>query len=362
MIRSLRVGLLLSSLLLVGLSVGPAVPFGAAEAAEVIEQIVVKVNGEIFTKTQLETRQVAALRELGRDSAPSDDDELRRLLDEVTPGVLVNVVDEMLIVQRGRDLGYRLTDDQFESVLENIKKENQIETDEQFKAALAQENMAMADLRKNLERSMIAQRVQQNEVLGKVGVTDEESRRYYEQHLAEFTTTQSVTLREVFINVASDGKTLNVGLDEEAREKAEKIRQRVLAGESFEKLAADLSDAPSRANAGLIGPLDVRDLSTEVRKLVESMKVGEVTEVLRGPRGYQLLKLETKTEPETQSYEQAKQDIANRVFAEKRRAEFEKYLQRLRAEAIIEWKNPEVRKAYEAGLARLKAQAQGASL
>jgi len=320
-------------------------------AGEVIEQILVKVNGEIFTKSQLEARQVAALREFNREGNPTDAD-LRRMLDEVTPGVLVNVIDEMLIVQRGRELGYRLNDEQFQSVLENIKKENKIESDEQFQAALKQENMTMADLRKNLERSMIAQRVQQNEVLGKVAVTDEEARRYYDAHLGEFTTPQTITLREVFVNVPSDGKSINVGLDEEAQEKAEKIRQRALAGESFEKLAADLSDAPSRANAGLIGPLSVSDLSPDVRTLVESMKVGGISPVLRAPRGYQILKLETMTAPETQSFEQAKQEIGNRVFTEKRRAEFEKYLQRLRAEAIIEWKNADVQKAYELGLAR----------
>ena len=342
--------------LLLCLALNPVVSIDVAAAAEVTEQILVKGNGESFTKTQLETRQIAALRETGRDTNPTDD-ELRRLLDEVTPGVVVNVVDEMLIVQRGRELGYRLSDEQFQSVLDNIKKENKIENDEQFQAAMAQENMTMADLRKNLERSMIAQRVQQNEVLGKVGVSEDESRRYYDSHVGEFTSPQSITLREVFINVPGDGKTLNVGLDEEARDRAEKIRQRALAGESFEKLAADFSDAPSRANAGLIGPLNVTDLSAEVRTLVESMKVGELSETLRGPRGYQILKLETMTAPETQSFEQAKTEISNRVFADKRRAEFDKYVQRLRAEAIIEWKNPEVKKAYEAGLERMKVDA-----
>ena len=49
-------------------------------------------------------------------------------------------------------------------------------------------------------------------------------------------------------------------------------------GDNFEKLAADLSDAPSKANAGLIGPLSVNDLSPELRKLVEGMKAGEVSE------------------------------------------------------------------------------------
>ena len=322
--------------------------------AEIIEQILVKVNGEIFTKTELESRQIAALRSMGREVDPSDA-RLREMLDEVTPDLMVNVVDEMLIVQRGRELGYRLADDQFQSILESIKKDNKIESEEQFQAALKQENMTMADLRKQLERQMIVSRVQQNEVLGKIGVSDDEARRYYDSHVGEFTSPQSITLREIFINVPGDGTTINVGRDEEAREKAIKIRDRAVAGESFEKLAADISDAPSRANAGLIGPLNLNDVSPDLRKLLTQMKVGQVSEVLRSAKGYQILRLESITAPETQSFEQAKQDISNKVFTDKRKAEFDKYLERLRNEAIIEWKNADVKKAYEEGLQKAKA-------
>ena len=109
---------------------------------------------------------------------------------------MVDAVDEMLIVQRGKELGYKLSDEQFKSVVDNIKKENKLETDEQFQAALKSESMTMADLRRNLEQQMIVQRVQQNEVLGKVGVTDEEARKYYDAHLTEFTTPPTVGHRK----------------------------------------------------------------------------------------------------------------------------------------------------------------------
>jgi parvulin-like peptidyl-prolyl isomerase len=334
-------------------AVALALLLGTAPRAEIIEQILVKVNGEIFTKTELEARQVAAIRTMGREVDPTDL-QLRQMLDEVTPELLVSVVDEMLIVQRGKELGYRLADDQFQNVIESIKKDNKIESDEQFQAALKQENMTLADLRRQIEKQMIVSRVQQNEILGRVAVSDEEARRYYESHPQEFTSPQEVTLREIFVNVSSDGKTLNVGMDEEARAKAARIRERVLAGEPFEKLAADLSDAPSRANAGLIGPLNLADVSPDVRKLIESMSVGQVSELLRSARGYQILKLESITPPQTKSFEDAKEEISNRVFTDKRQGELDKYLEKLRAEAIIEWKNPDLKKAYDQGLERSK--------
>ena len=121
-------------------------------------------------------------------------------------------------------------------------------------------------------------------------------------------------------------------------------------GESFEKLAGEVSDSPSKANGGLIGPLSVNDISPELRKLIESMKPGDVAELVRTARGYQILKLETITPTQTMSLDQAREQISERVFTDKRKAEFQKYLLKLRTQAIIEWKNEDVRKAFEEGL------------
>jgi len=335
----------------------PAVLFLAAVATargEIIEQILVKVNGEIFTKSDLEQRQVAVLRQKGQAIDLKSDPnnvQLRKALDEITPQIMVDAIDEMVIVQRGKELGYTLSEEQFKKVLGDIKRENKMESEEQFQAALKAENMTLADLRRNLERQMIQSRVQQNEVLAKIGVTDDEARKYYESHLSEFTTPPTVTLREILISVAADSKGLNVAADEAAKAKAEGIRRRVTTGgESFETLAAAVSDSPSKANAGLIGPLSVNDISPDLRKLIESMKPGDVGEIVRTARGYQILKLETMTPTQTMPLDQAREQISERVFTDKRRAEFQKYVQKLRNQAIIEWKNPDVRRAFEEGI------------
>ncbi len=326
--------------------------------AEIIEQILVKVNGEIFTKTELENLQVQALRQRGQQfdlKSDSGDAQLRKALDEVTPQLIVNVVDDMLIIQRGRELGYKLSDDQFKAALDSIKKDNKIETEEQFQAALKQEGMTMADLRRNFEKQMIRTRVEQNEVFGKVGVSEEEARKYYDAHLAEFTSPPTVTLREILVAVKADTKGMfNVGQDDDAKAKAERIRQRALAGENFEKLAADLSDSPSKANAGLIGPISTKDLSPDFQKMIQSMKPGDITEPIRSQRGYQILKLEAVSEAKTLPFDQAREQISDRVFTDKRQVEFMKYLERLRADAIIEWKNPEIKKAFDEGIAQLQ--------
>src|SRR6266404_2561071 len=116
--------------------------------SEILEQVLVKINGEIFTKTDLETRQVTEIRQRGKQidlSTPQGNEELRKTIAEVTPVLLVNVIDEMLIVQRA-------------------------------------------------------------EVFGRVAVTDDEAHKYYDTHMTEFTTPSSVMLREILINVPADAR------------------------------------------------------------------------------------------------------------------------------------------------------------
>jgi parvulin-like peptidyl-prolyl isomerase len=89
------------------------------------------------------------------------------------------------------------------------------------------------------------------------------------------------------------------------------------------------------------------------------MKAGDVSEPVRTTRGYQILKLEAITATNTLPLDQAREQISERVFTDKRKAEFQKYLEKLRAQAIIEWKNEDVKKAFEAGM---KLQAAAATL
>ncbi|MBS1173139.1 MAG: surA, partial [Proteobacteria bacterium] len=181
-------------------AVVPQAPAAAPTAGrvEIIEQILVKVNGEIITKTELENRQVAALRQRAQQMS---DEELKKAIASITPDILVDAVDELLLLQRGKELGYKVTDEQFKRVLDNIRKENKLETDDQFNAALKQEGITIEQLRKNLEKQMVINQVQQVEVAGKVGISESEAQAYYDEHKDQFTTPASLTLRELLVAV-----------------------------------------------------------------------------------------------------------------------------------------------------------------
>jgi parvulin-like peptidyl-prolyl isomerase len=151
---------------------------------------------------------------------------------------------------------------------------------------------------------------------------------------------------------------VNVAQDDDAKEKAEGLRKRILAGEPFARLASDFSDSGSKANGGLVGPLSKSDLSEELQKAIGGLKTGDVTPVLRTARGYQIIKIETLQDSTTKPFEDAKGEVADKIANGKRQGEYEKFLTKLRAEAIIDWKNDEIKKAYEVGRQQLGSQPQ----
>ena len=206
------------------------------QAGEIIEQVLVKVNGDIVTKTEFETRQVAALRqrpELANASETSP--ELRKAIAEVTPTLILEAVDELLLVQRGREMGLALGNQQFNQIVENIKKQNNLEDEARFQSALTQEGMTMAELRRNLERQMFVSQVQQRDVVEKISVTEEESRAYYAAHRQEFTTPSEITLREILIEVPVTERGINAAADDEAKEEAESLAQACAGGRAVPK-------------------------------------------------------------------------------------------------------------------------------
>jgi parvulin-like peptidyl-prolyl isomerase len=216
--------------------------------------------------------------------------------------------------------------------------------------------MSLADLRKQVDRAFLVDRVRQDEVGQKLTITEEEARQYYLAHQNEFIEPASVTLREIFMEVPTTtvgGEPgVNVGAEDEAKKKADAARARVAAGEDFGKVAAEVSDSASKANGGLIGPLPLADVSDALRKALEAMKPGDVTQPTRNARGFQILKLEAMTAADPQPFEAVRDLVADKVYEARAQSEMRKFLARIRSQAIIEWKNQDLKKLYEQRIAQ----------
>lgn len=339
-----------------------------AQQSRIVQKIIVKVNGEVFTQTELVFRQIQAI----RDQKP----ELRSALDlttdpgvmaalaEVTPGILLEAVDELMLVQHGHELGVKFTDEVFAKALEDLKKANNIKDDQTLQAALKGEGMTMADLRINIERASIIDSVTRYVVGRNMTLTEEEARQYFNTHKEEFMKPASVTLREIFIAVptATVGgqATINVAADEAAKEKIAAIRDRALKGADFVALVTEASESGTKANGGLIGPIHASDLNPALSALLDKMQPGDVSEPIRTKTGYQLLKLESRSGAEAESFEKSREQIQRRILESRLDVEKAKFLDKLRLQAVIEWKDENYRKMYEAALAA-KAKARTAS-
>ena len=150
--------------------------------ADLVERVIVRVNGDIVTQSEFEARQVASVQ-----AARIGASEVERYLRENNARILQEAVDELLLVQRAAELGYKVPATYLDEVIEGIKKENNIANDDDLRAQLRREGMSLADLRRNIERSVLRRQVLQRELESKTLVSEAEARADYDAHLGDYT-------------------------------------------------------------------------------------------------------------------------------------------------------------------------------
>ena len=336
-------------------SPAPAAAQAAGPKSTIIQKVIVRVNGEIFTQTELEFEQIQELKKLNKvvqNAEALNDAAIAAALAPVTPAILVGAVDELLLVQHGRELGAKFTEERFKSALDDLKKANNIKDEASFQEALKGEGMTLAQLRVKVEHAFFEQVVTQKELAKSMTLTEEEARQYYNAHQDEFMKPATVSVREIFVTVptATVGgqATVSVGADDDAKAKITAARERALKGEDFAALVTEVSDSPTKSNGGLMGPVPLTDLNPIIATAIEKLKPGEISEPLRRAGGYQILKLETRVAAEPETLEKSKDAIAQKILESRIDVEKAKFIQKLLTQAVIEWKDDAYKKMYEA--------------
>src|SRR4051812_37602962 len=173
-----RVLVRLNALLVLGAS---ALLLSSSLRAEIIERVVAKVNGDIVTQSEFEARQLAAVQ-----AARIPPDQVETFLRQNNQKILQEAVDDLLITQRASELGIKLRPEYVQDVIEGIKKENNIASDEDLRLQLRREGMSVDDLKRNIERSVLRRQVLSRELETKAVVTDADARVEYEKHKHEY--------------------------------------------------------------------------------------------------------------------------------------------------------------------------------
>ena len=297
--------------------------------------------------------------------ALKNDEQLKKALAEVTPRILVDAIDELLLVQRGEGARLQAGRRAVQGVARrNSARSRTSRTTQKFQAALKQEGMTIDDLRKNVERQILIAQVQREEVGSKLSITEEEARQYYAAHPEEFTEPASVTLREILIEVPTatqDGQAgVNVAQDDEAREaRRRRFAARVLAARTSRKVAAEVSASPSKANGGLIGPIAVSELSEPLQKPAGDDEAGR--HHAADPRRRRAIR---SSSSKRSRQRRCSRSTACAIWSRSGSAPTGSVRKcassspRVRGQAIIEWKNDELKKVYEQLIPR-RAQGPG---
>jgi peptidyl-prolyl cis-trans isomerase C len=171
------------------------------------------------------------------------------------------------------------------------------------------------------ERGLIETLVER-EVMNKTVVTDEEAKRYYNQHKDEFTEKEQVKARHILVLTA---------------EVAGEIRRALENGGDFAQLAETQSiDQHTAKNGGDLGYFERGQMVPEFEKSCFGLKVGEISGVVETQFGYHIIKLEDKKEAVTKVFYEVSDEIKKRLIADKQRAEYQKWLDRLEKKAKIE--------------------------
>lgn len=315
------------------------------------DPVLVTVNDYALTERDFHTYQVHEARQRGL--RPETAAARARAIVDVTPQAIATAVDELLMAQHARTLGYTFTDALFQQFLSNARgvfrfpgQTEDFRTNDEVLQAIQQfEGLSPQELRRMIEREMLAQQALQVAILDEVALTEAEARAYYDTRIEDYTTPATAALREILI--AAPAGTRGTEAESRAKRAAEAVVTRLRHGEDFESLVAELSDSPSRVSEGRIGPLPVTDYSEAVQAAIAELAVGEVSDPIRAPTGYQILRLDLRVDAYVRPFEELRDEITNSVFGDGRNAAYNALLRTLRDQAVIVWHNQELRRAYE---------------
>jgi parvulin-like peptidyl-prolyl isomerase len=300
---------------------------GQAADVTTIEQIIAKVNGDIITKSELERLRKQAEAELKQRGANAQ--QIAQAMQEREKDTLRDRIDQLLLIQRGKDLSINV-DTEVSKYLANIQSENKIAEPEKFQAWIREQTgMTFEDFRAEIKNSYLSQRVIGQEVASKVNIPRTEIEEYYAQHKSEFVRKERLFLREILI--ATEGKD-PVAMEKKAKDVAARAKK----GERFAELVRDNSDAATAKGGGFLEPFEKDVLSPEIVAATWDKPKGHVTDPLKVPSGWLILRVEDHHKEGQATLEEVEGEIRERIYGPRMQPKVREYLTQLRLEAFLE--------------------------
>ncbi|MGZ6123327.1 MAG: peptidylprolyl isomerase [Myxococcales bacterium] len=306
----------------------PILLLAFAARAEIKDRIAAVVNGQPITLSELQERVAPELARVppGPTGASQRDKVLHQGLDQM--------IDERLVESEATNLGIEVADDEVTHLVEQLAKQNNLNMD-QFRAALTQQGITLETVRESLKRQQLVLRLLQYKVKPRK-VSDEEVQAAY----ASMNKSGDYEVRARHIFVASPDGVPAVA-ETRAKAKAELAIKRIRAGESFAKVARDLSEGPGAAEGGDLGYFSRGQMLQAIEEAAFRLKPGEVSDLIRttGERGgWHIVEVEDKRQVAPRPLSEVQEEIRNRLSNESVMKEREHYLAQLRKTSQVDVK------------------------
>ena len=311
-----------------------AVGFAADNNVKVVEEIAAKVNGDVITRGELARKRLDIEAEAKRQGLTGT--RLRQAVDETSANALRDEIGTLLLVQKGKDLNITVDADVTRRLAE-LQVQQKIGDPDKFQAFIRENTgMSYEDFKLQMKNQMLTQRVIGQEVARTIVVTEPEMQKYYDEHKAEFVRKES----QVFLSqivISTEGKSAEQITV--AEKKAKDLAVRAQKGEKFSDLARDNSDdVETSKNGGQIGPMTKGLLDKPIEDLVFTKKKGFVSDPIRRPNSFLILKVDERYEAGQASFEEAKAELQDRLTQPKMEGKVRAFLTSLREDAFLEIK------------------------
>lgn len=251
-----------------------------------LDSIVAVVNDDVITRTELETRLNAIKQQLQQRNTRLPPDEVIRRQ------VLERMIQEQLQLQIASRSGVRVDDETVNGVMANIARENKLSLT-QFREVLEQQGYVYADFRENIRNEIVIDRLRKQRVESRVTVTEKEVENQLKSTAQQAEAGSEYHLGHILVAIPEAASPEAI---EKARVRAEAILAELRAGADFAETAVAKSDGQQALQGGDLGWRKAGELPTLFDDSMAKLAIGQVSELLRSPSGFHIVKLIDKRE------------------------------------------------------------------
>jgi peptidyl-prolyl cis-trans isomerase SurA len=296
-----------------------------------VEEIIARVNNEIITKSELEKARSSAEEDARQDCANRcTPDQLQIAIEDRQKYALRDLIDQSLLAQRGKDLGVSVESDVVKQ-LDQIRIQNKLPDMDALEKAVTAQGLDWDEFKTNIRNHALTQLVIGREVGSHITISNEDAKKYYEEHKTEFVRPEQVALRA--IELKTEGKSPTEVAD--AKKKADDILKILNDGGDFSEMAKRRSDGATAQQGGYLGVYKRGELSKELEDQVFNMKRNGITPVIETKQGFLILQvLEHFTEGE-QPFDKVQSEIMDRLYSQRMEPAMREYLKTLREQSYV---------------------------